>query len=79
MRLVFHCLMIFYEMCISVAINLVCCSETLVLSDSAEGKKKDWRVNRLQYSPRPMAVYQATCPKFILPMSWGGLRGQIFI
>lgn len=33
------------------AINLVCCCETLVLSDSAEGKK-DWRVNRLQYSPR---------------------------
>lgn len=65
-------------MCISVAINLVCCCETLVLSDSAEGKK-GWRVDRLQYSPRPMAVYQATCPLFILPMSSGGFRGQIFI
>lgn len=74
MRLVFHCLIIFYEMCISVVINLICCCGTLVLSDSAEGKK-DWRVNRLQYSPRPMAA----CPWFILPMSWGGLRGQIFI
>lgn len=74
MRLVFHCLIIFYEMCISVVINLICCCGTLVLSDSAEGKK-DWRVNRPQYSPRPMAA----CPWFILPMSWGGLRGQIFI
>lgn len=40
MRLVFHCLIIFYEMCVSVVINSVCCCETLVLSDSGEGKKK---------------------------------------
>lgn len=65
MSLVFYCLIIFYEMCISVVINLVCCCETLVLADSTEGKK-DWRVSRLQYSPRPMAFYQATCPFFLL-------------